>query len=60
MKLAERILYAAAGAHFTAAFVGLGVEWRAFYYGSFAIGAVAAIWMSATWFRNRKTVRNGS
>ncbi|MFT6570220.1 MAG: hypothetical protein ACJAWY_001932 [Sphingomonas echinoides] len=59
MKVAERVLYTAAGAHFAAAFARLGVEWRAFYYGSIAIGAVAAMWMFATWFRDRQNVGGG-
>jgi len=60
MKTAERILYASAGAHFSAAFVGQAFEWKSIYYGSFAIGAVAAIWLVVAWLRNRQMSTEGS
>ncbi|ETI58940.1 hypothetical protein C100_22445 [Sphingobium sp. C100] len=60
MKIAERILYASAGAHFAAAFVGIAFEWRAIFYGSAAIGGIAAIFLSVAWFRDRRRKIEGS
>ncbi|MFC4255335.1 hypothetical protein GRI97_07855 [Altererythrobacter xixiisoli] len=53
MTIAQRIIYVAAGSHFTAALIRDGAEWRTFFYGSFAIGAIAGSWMLIDRLRGR-------
>ncbi|WP_157222490.1 hypothetical protein [Novosphingobium sp. AP12] len=60
MKIAERILYASAGAHCAAAFTGLAVDWRTFYYGSLMTGSLSALVLFVSWFRQRRTASEGN